>query len=179
MALVTAFKPDSSNAMLHKVRWATHIHFLYVSALADANKAARISESTSSHRQAIHCLIFQQRVAFAKAQFDYQMCLSGEGGLTTEIRGTFENLVAQKLMDLERDADHICRIYVNAAHTEKGRDDARQWLEENWTGPKAAIIDDWDSLKRAIHGGVFYTPVTRQEQMAIVQALGFGTFLNP
>lgn len=106
------------------------------------------------------------------------MSLAGEGGPTAEIRETFENLIAAKLADLEQDAYDVCQVYVSAAHTAKGREDARQWLAENWSGPKAAIIEDWVSLKRAIHGGVFYTPVTRQEQIAIVQALGFGKFSN-
>jgi hypothetical protein len=138
----------------------------------DANDAAHIAKETSSHRQALECFIYGQRSKFVLFQFNYQMSL--RWSLDAEVLEQFKSDVDHCLRAVESEARDVRAAYLKVSPSQRASN--TEWLTTNWDPPIAKLKEAWESIRKAINGGVFYTEVSFQEKASIVKALGFGAF---
>jgi hypothetical protein len=163
---------DNKHTKAHERLWSTFAFYLYESMIHDADDAAHIAQETSSHRQALQCLIYRQRSKFFMFQFHYQMCLRGTPA--GNVLAAFKSDVESHLQDFESATRDARAAYLRELPEQYAS--RIEWLSTNWDPSVAKIKEAWESIRTAINGGVFYGEVSPQEMASVVKALGFGTF---
>ena len=151
----------------HLQQWVIYIDFLLQTCVRDSEKAYDIAKDSESHQQIVKSKLFQMRIDLEVFRFNLSMCRH---------YGTIKDAREELLVKVEKlgaQAKEQVRATVSA-HLQKLGPQERVWLHDNFTSTTETIISEWMEMKRSIKADTFYGPVSLDEQMQIIRAMGFG-----
>lgn len=151
--------------------WATYIGYLFKSCLRDADVAFVVAKDSESHRQISKTALYQMRISLEEFRFDMMMCKMTEQFKEKVHRDTLE----ARASTLRQEAAVLMQTTIGEHRKKKPGIEEMEWLETNFSSVARDIVDEWANIERSIRMDTFYEPVSLQERIAIVKALGFGT----
>ena len=152
-----------------QLAWATYIVFLFKSCLRDADVAFAVAKDSESHRQVSKTALYQMRISLEEFRFDMMMC---------KMTGQFKDqdhrrVLAERASSLCELADALMKTTIQKYRAKKTGAEEMTWLETNFSSVARDIVGEWAKIERSIWMDTFYEPVSLQERIAIVRALGF------
>ncbi|KAG0698145.1 hypothetical protein DFH29DRAFT_943008 [Suillus ampliporus] len=165
-------KREAAYPLYHFQQWANYVKFMLQSCTHDVNKALELARSSESHRQVTKTSLLCMRIELENFRFGLYM--SNKFGNIEEHRSEMVEAAEQ----YGREAQQLISDVVTAHLTNKvtpSPEEEASWLEENFSRAAYTIVDEWDAIKKAVHGSTFYQEVSLKEQMEIVRAFNFGS----
>jgi hypothetical protein len=172
-------KREASYAAFHRQTWATYIDFLLRTCVRDVLKAYEVAESSEAHRQVIKTALLRMRIDLERFRFQVVMCK--QNGTVTAVRTEMTEAAANYGRDAMKQMQGTIKKYFSTKLVDsRAKTEEQNWVEENFSGVARTIIEEWAEIERAIRLDTFYQPVSLEEKMQIVGAMGFGArFLRP
>ena len=167
-------RPASSAKNNQQLAWATYTRYLFKSCLRDADVAFVVAENSESHRQLSKTALYQMRIALEKFRFDLMMCKMTGQFKVKENR----DMLAENASELRQKAEALMNATIYGHLRKKRSQEERTWLETNFSSVARDIVEDWTNIERSIRMDTFYEPLSLNERIAIVKAMGFGKQLR-
>lgn len=163
----TSGGPPSNQLLM----WATYVGYLFKSCLRDADIASGVARDSESHRQISKTALYQMRISLEEFRFDMMMC---------KMTGQFKekdnrDSLAERASTLLQEADALMEMTIYEHQQKKPGAEEMAWLETNFSSVARDIVDEWAKIEKSIRRDTFYEPLSLQERIAVVKALGFGT----
>jgi len=164
-------KQQSYYSTFHLQQWVIYIDFLLQTCVRDAEKAYDIARDSESRRQIVKSRLLRMRIDLEAFRFNLSMCRQ---------YGTFkdnrEELLAKvDKLGAEAKAQMMDTVTAHLSRKEIGSlQQERVWVEDNFTSTAEIIVSEWMEMKKSIKMDTFYQPLSLDEQMQIVRAMGFG-----
>ncbi|KAF8808644.1 hypothetical protein BYT27DRAFT_6543133 [Phlegmacium glaucopus] len=156
----------------HLQQWVIYIDFLLQTCVRDAEKAYDIAKDSESHRQIMKSRLLRMRIDLEMFRFNLSMCQ--HYGTIKDNRE--EMLVKVEKLEAEANVQMRDTVKTHFARKEiRSPQEERVWVEDNFTSTAETIVNEWTEMKRSIRMDTFYQPVSLDEQMQIVRAMGFGS----
>jgi len=152
-----------------QLAWATYAGYLFKSCLRDADVAFVVAKDSESHRQLSKTALYQMRISLEEFRFDLMMCKMTGQFKVQDHRMT----LAKSALELRQTARVLMNTTITDHLNKKRSTEEREWLETNFSSIARDIVDEWGKIERSIRMETFYEPVSMQERIAIVKALGF------
>jgi hypothetical protein len=159
----------------HRQEWATYIDFLISTCDRDALQAFEIAEASESHRQVMRSALWQMRIKLE--QFRFQLSMHKLNGTIKDNRAHLAEASSKHgQMAKEKMAETIKVYMLKRAHGL--RTEEEKWVQDNFSEAAQVIVDEWGAIEPSIRLDTFHQPVSVEEKMQIVGALGFGGYFT-
>jgi hypothetical protein len=171
-ALLEALGTRSSAVEQSRI-WTDYAEFVLRTCVHDAEKAIETSRQSESHRQAseIVPIVMQAQLKL----FHISVIRVRSQGQMTERRQELVGIVAQRQQHARQYLADAIGNHM-AARRQAGE---AEWIKEKLLQPGEEILEEWEKVERSLKMDTFYSPVTREDQISIVKAFGFGGSLVP
>jgi hypothetical protein len=169
-------KREASYPAYHRQAWATYIDFLLRTCVRDALKAYEVAEFSEAHRQVVKTALLRMRIDLER--FRFMISMSKQTGTIKTARTEMVKAAANHGHDAKNQMQEtIKKYFLKKTVGSRVKAEEQNWVEENFSGVARTIIEEWAEIQRAIRLDTFYQPVSLEEKMQIVGAMGFGARL--
>lgn len=162
-------KREAFYPAFHRQEWATYIDFLLHTCRRDALQAFEIAEASESHRQLMRTALWQMRITLEQFRFQLSMCKLN--GTIKENRADLAETSVKHCKVAEQKMRDTIKVYMSKRAD--GLQTEEKWVQDNFSGAAQVIVDEWAAIERSIRLDTFHQPVSVEEKMQIVGALGF------
>jgi len=142
--------------------WGNFLHFIYSSCQQDILLALNIAVGSESRKQIVTSTLLQLQTRFELCRFDVAMW--NQQTHTSEEREELATEVEKHRNEGQSLIASTRRTFLSQSPGQS------EWLAANFLTPTSSILEQWDELRKTILGGTFYTPVSREELIAVVGA---------
>lgn len=152
--------------------WATYIEFVLTTCSQDAQIAFEIAQKSGSHRQVAKTMLYQMRARLESFRFNVSMCKQN-GAMTADVRTELASVAVTGADEAGQIMQSTVETYFRLKGTGAGE---QQWIKTNFTTIAETIFEEWGAMQNSLRADTFYTPVSLEEKMSIVQAFAFCEF---
>ena len=147
--------------------WGSFGLFLIEACIQDAQIAFETSKESDSRRQMTRSALFIMRAEFEC--FRYHVEMLQQSHTMKEKRNEMVNTASQKQNDAMLYTQQVLEDHREFRRTPE----EETWLRDNFTTTAETILDEWQKMERTIRMDTFYEPVSLEEKMDVIKALGF------